>query len=375
MKASATYICPLRGLIRFEAPDSNHLRNAARVAKGLGLHKLYIPVLENSLLGTSRSKVAFLDQLVGALDVALDAGLTVGMIAPCQRLLGVAWPAPYLVTPSANPGGCPAFLDGRIRFLKPYAWWTDALVVEKRIHWLKDILSAVRGHPALSGWVVLNRELEWATPNPLAAEFVLKSIVNEVRERDERITIYLGIGWQECFHPEVVNGLAKEVGGFLVSGLEERLEDLGGPADLEKEILVAAFLSAFARWFFKKEAEIEVGWRFREKLEKEDAWFEAGRRLGSGGLRELNWLSLCDPLPSAKEEPPWLLHEGLAQVSLLNGALSPKERVVEWLDHLRSVHPKPQEDSVEFIDVSPEEYLAAPKAHLVRLWMRFQEGS
>jgi hypothetical protein len=374
MKASATYVCPLKGLIRFEAPDTNHLGNAARVAKGLGLDKLYIPVLENSLLVNPRSKVAFLDQLVGALDETVDAGLTAWIIAPCQRLLGVVWPAPYLVTPTGDPGGFPIFLEGRIRRLKPYEWWTDLSIVEKRIHWLRDLLSAVNGHPAISGWVVLNRELEWARPDVLAAEFVLKSITQEVRERNEGISIYLGIGSQEFCHPEVVRGLAGEVEGFLVSGLEERLQDLEGPANPEKEVLVAAFLSAFARWLFEKEVEIEMGWGFREKLENEGTWFEAGKRLASGGLSGVDWLSLCDPLSSVKEEPPWVLHEGLAQASLLNGTLNPKDGMAEWLHEIRSVHSLPVEKSVEFIDVSPEEYLAAPEKHLSRLWMRFQEG-
>jgi hypothetical protein len=88
----------------------------------------------------------------------------------------------------------------------------------------------------------------------------------------------------------------------------------------------------------------------------------------------VDWLSLCDPLSSVKEEPPWVLHEGLAQASLLNGTLNPKDGMAEWLHEIRSVHSLPVEKSVEFIDVSPEEYLAAPEKHLSRLWMRFQEG-
>jgi hypothetical protein len=72
--------------------------------------------------------------------------------------------------------------------------------------------------------------------------------------------------------------------------------------------------------------------------------FPPRQRLASGGLGGVDWLSLCDSLSTVKEKPPWVLHEGLAQASLLNGVLGPKA------------------------------YLAAPGKHLSRLWMRFQEG-
>ena len=374
MKTSATYVCPLNGLIRFEAPDINNLRTAARVAKALRLDKLYIPVLENSLLASPRSKVSFLDRLVAALEETLDAGLAAWMIAPCQRLLGVAWPAPYLVTPVGEPGAFPIFLEGRIRFLKPYEWWTDLSIIEKRIHWLRDLLSAVGGHPAISGWVVLNRELEWARPDAQAAEFVLKSVTQEIRGRSEGTSIFLGIGWQEFFHPEVMRGLAGEVEGFFLSGLEERIQDFEGPGNQEREALVAGFFAAFERWLFNKEIEIEMGWEFSEKRGNERDWFDSGRRLPSWGLGGIDWLSLCDPLPNVKEEPPWVLREGLAQSSLLNGVLSPRDGLAEWLHEITSVHSLPMEKSSEFIDISPEEYLAFPGKHLSRLWMRFQEG-
>jgi len=373
MKASATYVCPAKGLVRFEAPDADLLGNAALVGKGLGLEKLYIPVLENSLLVSPRKKIVFLDELVRALDRTVEADLAAWIIAPCQRLLGVVWPAPYLVTPTRDPGGDPVFLDGRIRFLKAYEWWGDFSVIEKRIRWLRDLLSAVGGHPAISGWIVLNRELEWARPDSRAAEFVLKSLTTEVKDRNEGISVHLGIGWQEFGSPEIVRGLAGEMDGFFVSGLDKGLQILDGPASLEKEALVAAYLGALTRWLFKKEVEIEMGWEFRGKLINDGPWLEAGKRMASVGLGGVNWLGLCDPLSTLIEEPPWVLHQGLDQASLLGRTLGPKDGLQEWLNEIRSVHSLPPEKTVEFVDMSPEEYFGDPGKHLSRLWMRFKE--
>jgi len=72
--------------------------------------------------------------------------------------------------------------------------------------------------------------------------------------------------------------------------------------------------------------------------------FPPRQRQASGGLGRVEGLSLCDPLSSVKEEPPRVLHDGVAQASLLNGTLSPKA------------------------------YLAGPGKHRSRSWMRFQEG-
>lgn len=65
---SATYICPVRSLAGLEPPEPVWLGQAARVAKGLGLARLTLPVLEKSLLGTSRAKVGFLEGLIQGLE-------------------------------------------------------------------------------------------------------------------------------------------------------------------------------------------------------------------------------------------------------------------------------------------------------------------
>jgi len=72
--------------------------------------------------------------------------------------------------------------------------------------------------------------------------------------------------------------------------------------------------------------------------------FSSSAKAGFRGLGRVDGLSLCDPLSSVKEEPPWVLHDGVALASLLNGTLSPKA------------------------------YLAGPGKHRSRSWMRFQEG-
>jgi len=56
MLISATYICPIRGLIGLEPPEPVRLCQAAKVAKGVGVERLMAPVLEEALLRTTRAK-------------------------------------------------------------------------------------------------------------------------------------------------------------------------------------------------------------------------------------------------------------------------------------------------------------------------------
>jgi hypothetical protein len=121
MLISATYICPVRGLAGLEPPEPIRLGQAARVARGLGLKRLMLPVLEEALLGTSRAKVGFLDRLIQSLDQVAEAGLTTWLIAPAQRVLGLDWVPPHLVRAVRDPQAGPVFVEGTIKNLRPLA--------------------------------------------------------------------------------------------------------------------------------------------------------------------------------------------------------------------------------------------------------------
>jgi len=121
MLISATYICPIRGLAGLEPPEPIRLGQAARVTKGLGLKRLMLPVLEEPLLGTSRTKIGFLDGLIEALNQVAEAGLTAWLIAPAQRVLSLNWVPPHLVRAVRDPQAGPVFVEGRIKNLRPLA--------------------------------------------------------------------------------------------------------------------------------------------------------------------------------------------------------------------------------------------------------------
>jgi len=211
MFISAKYICPVRGLATLEPPEPIRLGQAARVAESLGLKRLIVPVLEESLTGTTRATITWLDGFLRALDQVEEAGLTAWLIAPARRVLGLDWVPPYLVMGGRAPKANRVFLEGRLRNVWPYNWWEDISVLQKRIKIFGELVNAVSGHPALTGWVIMDRSLEWARPEPEVADLVLKSYTAEIREKNERETIYLGLGWSELLDPEMARSLANQM--------------------------------------------------------------------------------------------------------------------------------------------------------------------
>ena len=195
MVISANYVCPINGLGHLDTPEPRRLRLASAVARQIGMERLILPVLEESLLRTSRTKVRFLDHLIDTLEIAAESGIHVWIIFPAQRLLSMDWVPPYLVKGSVDLRADQVFVEGKVRRLRPYPWWRDPSILQKRIALFREVVSAVAGHPALSGWLIMDRAFEWARPDGNAADLIVRSTVAEIREKDEAQTILMSIGW------------------------------------------------------------------------------------------------------------------------------------------------------------------------------------
>jgi hypothetical protein len=372
MSLSAVYICPLRGLAGLQPPEPHRLRQAASAAGALGVNRLLVPVLEESLLGPVKDRTGYLDGLIKSLDRVTEAGSTAWLIAPAQRLLGLDWAAPFLVGASEVPGADPVFTAGRVRRLKPYPWWIDPALMQKRIKIFREIAAAVCGHPALSGWLLFDRVLNRPRPDLQAADLFLRSLTAEIRERDEAGSIYLSLDWRELLMPDMVRFLAPQVDGLRFSGLEKPPRDWREPEDLDADQLLAAYFSKMARWLFERPAEVEIGWDHMQGGADPECIRETQERLAGRTADGLGWLSLVDPEPGLFSQPPWHLHPGSEHAGLLDAGLEPKRTLEAWLDDRRTA--EPSKKACDFIDLSPEAYLSAPQIHLPRLWDHFLES-
>jgi hypothetical protein len=372
MLVSATYISPDRGIIDMEPPESVRLRQSAQVAWSIGIQRLLLPVLEESLFQSTRRKVHYLDGLIRALDQVWEARLDACLIAPAQRILGLNFVPPHMAAGFRNPAANPVFVDGKIRNLLPFNWWADPSIIQKRIKAFREVLTAVKGHPAITGWLIMDRALEWARPKLEVADLVLKSCFAEIRERDEKGAIYLGLGWSELLDPEMSQPLAAQVDGLRISGLDRPLPGLEKPQNLATELFIISYLGTLAQWLYRRPIDVEIGWGLLDNQNDTEEIVEAGKRLAGQGLTGVNWISLIDPEPKLYKQPPWVLKSGLDSVGLLNHGMEPKEYVENLLGEFHSC--KPEEKVEDFIDISLDEYRSDPDTHLPRLWEHFQES-
>jgi hypothetical protein len=371
MLISSTYICPKRGLSGLEPPEPMWLGRAARAARDFGLNRLMLPVLEEALEISRKAAVNYLDGLIRALDQIENAGLTVLLIAPAQRILGLHWMPPYLVRALQDPEADPVFVEGRLRNLRSFNWWEDPFIIQNRIRAFHELVDALSGHPSITGWLILDRSLEWSRPDLEQADLVLKAFIAEIREHDETGSIYLGLGWPELLDPEMAQALALQVDGVYISGGEWKPPSLTVRAGLAGELELASYLGTMAGWIFRKPTEIEIGWGMLDNIGNNEETIEGFKRLGGQGVAGANWISLTDPEPALYSHPPWVLRPGLERVGLIDHSLEPKEHVETWLENIGSI--EPMDDIYDFIDISKQEYLDNPHTHLPRLWDHFRK--
>ncbi|RJR31239.1 MAG: hypothetical protein C4576_32095 [Desulfobacteraceae bacterium] len=372
MIVTADYLCPVRGLTSLEAPHPETLLKSARAAKDLGLDRITLPLLEESLAGGSKARVKFLDGLVLALDQIGESGLSGSVIAPASKLLAIRWAPPYLVHGYRDPEAPPVFVDGALRTLRPLNWWADPALIQGRLKLFRELLSAVAGHPCLKRWILLDRAFECCRPEPEQAEFVLRSYIAEVREKDETAEIVLGLGRSDLLRPHPALGVVSLVDTIRLSGSEYSISGLPVLSRLEDEAKVSAFLTAVSIWLFEKPLETQVGLGLSRGPGDPEAVMENILRIAATGASSLNWMSLIDPEPWLRDTIPWTSREGLSRTGLLDPGMEPRRHAEEWVRAARAAEKGGM--SSDFIDISKEEYLTDPAMHIDRLWDHFLEA-
>jgi hypothetical protein len=364
MFLSAKYICPARGLADLDPPEPQRLGQAAKISKSLGFDRLLIPVLEESLTGPVKARVHFLDGLIEGLDRVAESKITLSLIVPAQEILGLSWTIPDILRATGHLDSFPVYVQGKVRNLSPYDWWSDPPLIQKRTRTFREVVNALSGHPALAEWLVFDKALDWKVPHANGAEFVLRSLLAEIKEKGGREKTRLSLGWCQLVNPSDAKPLIGLVDGILLGGSRKPV------VPDSHDLTFAAYLGVMARWIFGHNPEVEIGWDVMEKGFDPESLLRGSERLAQQGLEGVSWVSLCDPEPAVKAAPPWSLNPNLSQVGLLDCGLEPKPWALELISHLRSTKPKQREE--QFIDLSLDEYFDSPAVHLSRLWNHFK---
>ncbi|MEJ2235678.1 MAG: hypothetical protein P8X67_17330 [Syntrophobacterales bacterium] len=334
---------------------------------------------------------AMLDQLVEVLEMAGDSNLNVMVTLFAGHMNGLNWLPPWMLMASTERSRYKVFSMDKVRTNKIMNQYVDSEIMEAQIFFLRELTSAVSGHPALYAWNLGNEPSLWAIPpDEFSAELWLQAMTETLKEKDDTVPITLGLH---------VNDLT-ESGGLKPRLVAKYLDYLAihvppGRLPWAEDPLDAAlppFLGCIVDWLgnmpvfvqdfgvatepvFRKadSRDLERGADLVLVSEEDSArmtaevWTRLRRFKMMGGF----WKTYGDYHPSIWAWPP--LDEKVSErfCGLVRYDRSPKPAA----SVLESRPTGAEENAVfvEWIDLPEEDYYRDPRQQLARLYRRFRE--
>ena len=336
--------------------------------------------------------VPILNHLVKLMELAGDRGLKVMPSLFTGYAAGLTWLPPWMLLASPAEGAREVFSLGKIRFLKPKNPFDDPEVIEAQLYFLRELLDALAGHPALFAWDLGNEPSRWADPPGEAAVSIwFQTVTETLRERTGSVPITLGLGAQDLEANPRLNLLfpSRYLDYLSLHVYPYRLPWAEGPADPGP----LPFLASMAQWLAKKPVLLQefgvstvpaVGQenlpgelpRHPSLVDEETAARFAEKSLNL--LRRFRmigcfWGSYADYHPTLWGRPPLdrNVPERFAGLIRYDGSL--KAAATLFKSPAAPMESGDSEVVAEWLDITEEDYLEDPGTHLRRLYLRFRD--
>jgi endo-1,4-beta-mannosidase len=333
--------------------------------------------------------VPVLDHLVKLMELAGDRGLKVMPALFTGYAAGLAWLPPWMLLASTAGGAQEVFSLGKVRSLKPKNPYEDTEVIEAQLYFLRELLNALSGHPALLAWDLGNEPCRWVEPpDETAASVWFQAVTETLRERTGSVAITLGFGAQDLeANPRLSLLLPSRYLDYVsLHVYPYRLPWADGPTDPGP----LPFLASIARWLAKKPVllqefgaptapvlgQVEMGKQLPNDLmlvDEEDAARFAEKALNlahrcrtAGAF----WGAFGDYHPTVWTRPPLDRNVPERFSGLVRHDGSPKALADPFKSAAASGD---SEVSTDWLDITEEEYLQDPETKLRRLYLRFRE--
>ncbi len=321
-----------------------------------------------------------IDHLVTVLEIANKNGLKILPTFFTGHMSGVNFLPPWMLDFGENNSRFPIISEGRKKKNRIKNFYKDREVMESQKILIREISSALKGHPSLWAWDLGNEPSNLIIPDSREDALIwLEEMVSELKRMDESIPVTLGLH-QEDLEEDRKMG-PNEVARFcdFLSIHTYSIYSKYSESPLDEDVV--PFLGLLTRWLGSKDVLIEeVGIPSSEKFNyekviSEEMAFDYYERL----LKKLDrypfigilfWCygdykkSLWDfpPLDENEHERFFgLFHEDNTQkpyVSLIKDFQKKESKGLS---------------SYDWIDIEPEEYFRAPLTNLKRLYRRFKE--
>lgn len=359
---------------------------------GLGLSCVRIFLLWEDFQPKPKNvPTVMLDRLAELLEIADDRNLAVVVTLFTGHIFGLNCLPPWMLLASTEQGQYQVFSMDKLRFNKMRNPYAEPEIIEGQIYFLRELTSAVSGHPALYSWDLGNEPSLWSVPpDSFSAELWLQAMTETLKEEDDTLPLTLSLHVNDLTRSSGLTPklAAKYLDYLAISVKPHRIpwaKDPFSPA-------IPSFLGSVARWLGKSSVMIEEFGLATEPfvpvaggrdpgsedahllVSEEDAALYAENALFH--LRRFDlmgafWKSYGDYHPSIWKWPPlaWSKTERFSGIVRYDG--TPKMAASVFKPE--STGSEAEEVSFEWIDVSEEEYYRDPGQHLGRLYGRFRE--
>jgi endo-1,4-beta-mannosidase len=329
-----------------------------------------------------------LGNLVDAADAAVDAGVELIVTLFVGHMSGVNWIPGWatggadgdarfrVVTPGAAPGGGRTLRN----------WYSDPGVTAAQERLARCVATALRGHPGVWMWDVGNENSNCTIPpDAKAAEAWLDRITGALRNSDPGRPITAGLHMEDLEDDRRIGPaeVARHCDVVSMHGYPAYTAWADGPADDR----LLPFLAHLTRWLAGG-ADVLF----------EEFGLPTGERAGTGpstltgesaaatytgmaldGLRmagcsgALLWC-FADYDPALHQQPPFDEAPHERSFGLWRSDGSAKPAVAEVTARVGRFRIAPPTE-LEWLDISPEEFMADRRRHLARLYQRYSAES
>jgi endo-1,4-beta-mannosidase len=308
-----------------------------------------------------------------------DRGLKLWVTLFTGHVHGANWLPAWMVRSNIGDGSIPTIVSSITSNRMPRNPYIEEDVLDAQHRFIREVLAALQGHPALWGWDLGNQPSSLFRPAHRAHGMKwLKAMVEEIRSRDQEHSITLGLHQADL---EEDRGMGPaEVGQVCdlisIQGHPAFTPWSRGPADP----LFPLFLAALTRWLGEG-AEVWIsGLGVPTGLEDADRFSvdeeEAARYASESleGLRRYDvsgalWWCYGDYAYAVCARPPFddRPHERSFGLVTRDGRPKATVEAICGMSRDRGGEILPS----EWIDLEPQEYWRDPAGEIKRLYERF----
>ncbi len=331
-----------------------------------------------------------LSLLVKTLDLASDAGLGVMPTFFTGHMSGANWYPSWALHDSAERSRFPIVSGGKLVSAQAINWYADKSILSAQVKLATACASALAGHPALLAWDLGNENSNCVVPDTKQSGLAwLVALTDALRSASPGVPITSGIHMEDL--EEDRNLGPAQVGAtcdyLTMHGYPGYASFTAGPTDER----LLPFLAQLTRYlgggkdlFFTEfgvptlppsdGASTPTGTQLVSELEAA-AYISRGLRAlqKCGATGAMLWCH-TDYCPDLFREPPFdtAPHERTFGLFRADGSEKPvvaevRAFAAEGLELSR----QPLIEESAFIDVAPDEYYAAPRENLARLFRRY----